>query len=90
MDINKYIIDNSSGNKLPMSNDIRLNQIQFKIVLGLDVNDIHIPKWFKDKRVMALIDHCINEGIIDKNRILYRFSFRFDPNDIKFISFKIM
>lgn len=79
MDINKYITENKG----------LLNQVQFKIVLGMDMNNKHIPTWFKDKRVIALIDYCINEGLIDKNKIQYSFSHKYDPNDFKFISFKI-
>lgn len=82
MDINRYISENGvSGN--------HLNQIQFKIVLGLDKDNVHIPKWFKDKRVVALIDYCINEHIIPKERIFYKFSYEMDPFDLKFVSFHI-
>jgi hypothetical protein len=83
MDVNRYIIDNTDGGRKP------LNQIQFKMVLGLDKDNMHIPKWFKDKRVIALIDYCVSEFIIDKNRVFYEFSHRYDPFDIKFISFII-
>mgnify|MGYP003338229362 FL=1 len=82
MDINRYISENGvSGN--------HLNQIQFKIVLGLDKDNVHIPKWFKDKRVVALIDYCINEQIIPKERIFYKFSYEMDPFDLKFVSFPV-
>ena len=85
MDINKYIIDSSSFKTFEHEN--HLNQVQFKIVLGLDKNHVHIPKWFKDKRVVALIDYCIDNFIIDKNRVFYYFSHKYDPFDIKFLSF---
>ena len=83
MDINRYIIDNTDSGRKP------LNQIKFKIVLGLDKDNTHIPKWFKDKRVIALIDYCVSEFIIDKNKVLYWFSYKYDAFDIKFISFLI-
>jgi len=82
MDINKYIIDNTAGDK-------PLDQLKFKMVLGLDTENKHVPKWFKDKRVIALIDYCINEGIVDKNRVFYKFSFKYDPFDIKLINFTV-
>lgn len=84
MDVNKYITDITKNGLEP------LNHINFRMVLNLDANNVHIPKWFKDKRVINLIDYCINEHIIDKNRIFYNFSFKYDPFNIKFVTFKIM
>ena len=83
MDINRYINENRKSGGY-------LNQIQFKIVLGLDKNNNHVPKWFADKRVIALIDYCINEHIVSKDRVFYKFSHELDPYDYKFVSFSFL
>lgn len=78
MDINKFIADKCqhvSGNLC------ETDQLTFAMVHALDKNHRHIPEWYKTLRVGKLIDYFINERIITKSQIRYRFTlgYGFDP-----------
>lgn len=88
MDLNNYITTNPknpSFNGLTagkFERGVYIDQIQFKIVHGIDVNDQAIPKWFKDLRFMYLVDYCLNEHLVTKDNIFYHFSSRLHPENL--------
>lgn len=93
MNVNDYIITNSCeevtvgntkkgftytfGRREP---GFYVNQVNFRVVLGIDKNSDFIPSWFNKLRVIKLIDYCIDNYLVDKNQIFYHFSARLNKD----------
>ena len=78
MDINNFITERAA---MISSRLYELDQLTFIMVHALDKNHNHIPDWYKEMRVGKLIDYFINERIINKSQVKYRFAWNygFDP-----------
>ncbi len=59
-----------------------VSHITFKVLYSTD-KDAIIPYYFKKLRFIRLIDHCIENGIVNKNNIFYHLSPRHDPKNLQ-------
>lgn len=90
MDLNNYIITNSKDHQLSFPErkfrgapTNTIDHVSFKVIHSIDKDCVTIPEWFKKLRFIALIDYCINNGLVHKDNIFYYFSHRLDPRNLK-------
>lgn len=70
-----------------------VNHVTFKVLHSAD-KDKHnvIPEFFKELRVINLIDYCIENDVVSKNNVFYHLSYEVNPNNLQLngIVFKIL
>jgi hypothetical protein len=60
-----------------------VNHVTFKVLHSADKNGDFIPDWFKDQRVIRLIDHCVDNNIVHNKNIYYHISSNLEPGKLK-------
>jgi hypothetical protein len=94
MDMNGYIRMNShevaTSQKFGAGEFV--NHVTFKVLHSADKNDNLIPEWFKDQRVIRLIDYCVDNNIVHNKNIYYHMASNLEPGKLKLngIAFKFL
>lgn len=79
MDLHGYIKMNAQevATKPRMGAGEFVNHVTFKVLHGVDNGkDEIIPRFFKERRVIELIEHSINTNLVHKNNIFYHLSYK--------------
>lgn len=94
MDLNSFIIDlatgfdpsyiSVSGKKNLGDKAFAVTQTNFRSIMGLDQEQIHVPFKYRHLRIQYLNEHLINTKVLTKDQIIYVFK-RFSETDDKLV-----